>query len=155
MTSEEFYESLPRKRSGACALIFNEHGEVLVLYPNYKNTWILPGGHTEDNESPKENCLREVKEELGLDISIGRLLCVDYVKQKPPKGESLVFIFEGGILSDKQINKIKLQEDELTDLKFVKPEEALKLFGEKLKFRMQSALKALEDKTTLYIENGA
>ena len=32
-------------------------------------TWSVPGGHIEPGENPKDTCVREVKEETGLDIS--------------------------------------------------------------------------------------
>ena len=34
----------------------------------YQNMWGLPGGHVEDNETPKECIVREMKEELGLNF---------------------------------------------------------------------------------------
>jgi len=34
----------------------------------------------DENESPRQGCIREVKEEMGLDIDIKRFLCVSYRK---------------------------------------------------------------------------
>ncbi len=53
------------------------------------NTWGVPGGKMEKNETPRMAVIREIKEEVGLDIDditlaiVGRLYCrlphVDYV----------------------------------------------------------------------------
>ncbi|MGB7950810.1 MAG: NUDIX domain-containing protein [Candidatus Binatia bacterium] len=58
----------------------NPRGELLLLLRDdkpeipYPNTWDLPGGHVEGNESPRECISREMAEELpGLDLGDFRL----------------------------------------------------------------------------------
>lgn len=54
-------------------ILVNSDGKVLLqlrckhdfLYPNY---WTLPGGKVKEDESPELAIVREVKEELGLDL---------------------------------------------------------------------------------------
>lgn len=41
---------------------------------NYSGFWGLPGGGVEQNETPTDAVIREVKEEMGLEISNMRLL---------------------------------------------------------------------------------
>lgn len=43
-----------------------------VLLVNHKllGVWLYPGGHVEDNETPDEAVVREVKEETGLEVEI-------------------------------------------------------------------------------------
>ena len=62
----------------AAALFTNPAGQVLLVKPNYRDHWSLPGGILEHGEPPHEGCRREVKEELGLDITPGRLLVVGW-----------------------------------------------------------------------------
>jgi len=42
-----------------------------------KGKWALPGGFMEEDESSEEAVLREIKEELGVDANIGRLIGVE------------------------------------------------------------------------------
>ena len=43
----------------------NNKGEILILKQN--ELWKLPGGRLEDNETPHEGLLREIKEETGIE----------------------------------------------------------------------------------------
>jgi mutator protein MutT len=36
----------------------------------YPDVWDLPGGHVEPEESPREALIRELKEELGIDVGL-------------------------------------------------------------------------------------
>jgi ADP-ribose pyrophosphatase YjhB (NUDIX family) len=89
---------LPRKTAAGGALIHDRAGRILFLEPTYKPTLDIPGGIVEYDESPYEACCREVKEEIGLDLEIGRLLVVDWVPALGPWSDALAFVFDGGIL---------------------------------------------------------
>jgi 8-oxo-dGTP pyrophosphatase MutT (NUDIX family) len=53
----------------------------LLVNPVYKETWDLPDGVVEAEESPHAACRREVAEELGLDRPPDRVLAVDQANQ--------------------------------------------------------------------------
>ena len=76
--NSEAFRALPRKRVGAGALITNPAHEVLLVKPTYKDAWEIPGGLVEAGESPRAAATRELREELGLDVTVGRLLVVDW-----------------------------------------------------------------------------
>ena len=42
-------------------------------YGKYKDFWEFPGGKIEENETPEEALLREIREELDTEISVGEL----------------------------------------------------------------------------------
>jgi 8-oxo-dGTP diphosphatase len=70
-----WYARLPTMFAAAAALFTGSDGRVLLVKPNYRDHWSLPGGILEHGEPPHEGCRREVKEELGLDITqAGRAL---------------------------------------------------------------------------------
>ena len=50
------------------ALILNSKGNILLAFNN--NTYQFPGGHKDDNEGIDECIIREVKEEVGIDVSV-------------------------------------------------------------------------------------
>ncbi len=58
----------------AAIILENDKGEFLLALRDDKswipfpNHWDLIGGHVEDGETPEEALVREVKEELGIDI---------------------------------------------------------------------------------------
>ncbi len=49
-------------------LIMNSNNEILLGYSNHE--YQFPGGHVEENESLKEACIRELKEETGIELDI-------------------------------------------------------------------------------------
>ena len=66
-----------------CAIIRNEENEVLVVQRGEKSDhpfkWEFPGGKLNDNETAEECILREIKEELSIDIVIcKRMADVEY-----------------------------------------------------------------------------
>lgn len=48
--------------------------EGLILLKNERDEWELPGGQLEAREEPAACVVREVKEELGIDVKVDRLL---------------------------------------------------------------------------------
>ena len=65
--TDDYVQSLPRKRMVARALFVDSASRILLVDPVYRDTWDLPGGAVEAEESPYAACRREVAEELGLD----------------------------------------------------------------------------------------
>ena len=61
-------------------MIYNDNGEILVQ-DRIKNDWpgiTFPGGKVEKDELIEESCIREIKEETGLDIY--NLECMNYIE---------------------------------------------------------------------------
>ncbi len=107
-----------RKRVGADVLFRDEDGRVLLVDPRYKPDWDLPGGMAEANEPPLDAAKREVMEELGITYPGGRPLVVDWVKPHGPWDDSLIFVFDGGVIPEKDKMRLELRDGELRDLRF-------------------------------------
>lgn len=62
-----------RKRSGA---IIELDGKIALIkrVRNNHEYYVIPGGGIEEGETPEDAAIREVKEELGIDIAIEKLL---------------------------------------------------------------------------------
>ena len=141
------------KRMGAGCLFFDVDNRVLLVKPTYKPGWEIPGGIVEVNESPKQCCQREVLEELGLNRHIGQLLVVDYSHEALPKTESLMFIFDGGLLIKSEITTIKLQDDELSEFAFFRPDDLPHTMTNTLRERVLVAWQQRHKQSGLYLEN--
>ncbi|MCM3626762.1 NUDIX hydrolase [Paenibacillus glycanilyticus] len=70
---------MSKKPVGAAAVIMDSEGRILLVKHNYgKYNWEVPGGLSELNESAEETAKREVFEETGLEVTVGRLTGVYY-----------------------------------------------------------------------------
>jgi ADP-ribose pyrophosphatase YjhB (NUDIX family) len=63
-------------RPGACAIVRDARGWVLLHQRSDNGFWALPGGGLDLGESFGECCVREVREETGLEVEILRLVGV-------------------------------------------------------------------------------
>jgi 8-oxo-dGTP diphosphatase len=143
-----------RKRVGADVVFRDRRGRVLLVDPRYKPDWDLPGGMAELNESPMDAARREIAEELGLDYGGGRLLVVDWVPPHGPWDDSLMFVFDGAILTDDQQARISLRDGELDGHQFCDPERARALLRPYVWHRLARALTALRTGTCAYLHGG-
>jgi 8-oxo-dGTP pyrophosphatase MutT (NUDIX family) len=145
---------LPAKRMAVGALFRDVYERVLIVQPTYRPEWLIPGGAVERSESPRDAYIREVSEELGLTVVIGRLLCVDYRPADGAKSECVHFIFDGGVLYEAQIAAITLPPDELQACAWVPIEAAVHWIDVHLARRVQLAFSVLQQGQTIYAEDG-
>jgi 8-oxo-dGTP diphosphatase len=143
---------LPRVPASAGALIFDTTGQLLILKPNYKKGWTIPGGQIDSNgESPWEACQRETREECGLVVAHGRLVCVDFRRPRPNRPGGLRFLFHCGTFVDRELQAITLQADEIDEHRLVAVDEAIKLLSGPIRRRVAAAMGA---ERCVYLEDG-
>jgi 8-oxo-dGTP diphosphatase len=143
---------VPRIPASAGALIFDPAGRLLVLKPNYKKGWTIPGGQIDSNgESPWEACKREIHEECGLEVASGRLVCVDFRRPKSDRPGGVRFLFDCGTFTDPQLSTIRLQPEEIDDHRFADLAEAMALLRAPIRRRVAAAVEA---KQCVYLEDG-
>ncbi|MDP8932079.1 MAG: NUDIX hydrolase [Actinomycetota bacterium] len=128
---------------------------MLIVHPTYKPGWELPGGAVDPGETPRMCATREVAEELGLELAVGRLLCVDYTRptERTPLA-MLHFVFDAPPLTEHVSECIELARDELDDYRFVDPDDAPAVLGPRIGPRLRHALVALESGHSIYLEDG-
>jgi DNA-binding transcriptional MerR regulator/ADP-ribose pyrophosphatase YjhB (NUDIX family) len=150
-----YLASLPRKRVAAGAVFSDEHGRTLLVAPVYRSYWQLPGGVVDADESPLAAASRAVHRELGLDMQLGRLLAVDWVAPAPGGIEGLLFVYDGGTLSDEQSGDVVLPPAELQDWAWCTDDDLAERLPAHMLRRTQAALRARADGSTGYLENGS
>lgn len=159
MTTADFatyIASLPRVLAGAAVLFRDAGGRVLLVEPNYREGWALPGGtiESDDGETPREGARRETLEEIGLDRPLGRLLAVDWARG-PGRPPLVSYLYDGGVLSEDEFQAIRLQEEELLSWRLVAREELADHLPGGLARRVVAALDVLaEGAGTAELENG-
>ena len=124
----------------ACdAVIFNSTGEKVLLTRRTDNgQWCLPGGAMGPGESASECCAREVLEETGLVVSVGRLIGVYSTPHRITeyadgnRKQALDLVFEAVRIS----GELSVS-DETTELGYFSPEQmksmdVMELFHERV-----------------------
>jgi 8-oxo-dGTP diphosphatase len=136
----ELHSKIPRIPASAGALIFDEAGRLLILKPNYKRGWTIPGGRIEETgESPWDGCRRETFEECGLEIERGRLACVDFLRPRGGRPGGVRFLFECDPLPGAQLAAITVDREEIDRHRFVELGEGTALLSGPLRRRVQAA----------------
>ncbi|CAM5237199.1 MULTISPECIES: NUDIX domain-containing protein [Streptomyces] len=151
-----YIAGLPRVLAGAASLFRDAEGRVLLVEPNYREGWALPGGTVESDagESPRQGARRETAEEIGLDIAPGRLLVVDWVQGagRPP---IVAYLYDGGVLDADRLAAIRIQEEELLSWRLVAPADLDGYLLGSLHGRVRAALEVLTSGSgTAELENG-
>jgi ADP-ribose pyrophosphatase YjhB (NUDIX family) len=148
-----WFASLPTVIMAAGALITDPGGQVLLVKPNYRDGWALPGGICEQGEAPHEGCDRELLEELGLVIPAGRLLIVNWAAPEGARPKSIMhLVFDGGTLRDG--SGIRLQREELDEYRFFEPGLVTSYLPAYSAPRVAAALHARATGTTVYLPSG-
>ncbi|MBT2367330.1 NUDIX domain-containing protein [Streptomyces sp. ISL-10] len=139
----------------AGVLLFDDENRVLLVDPTYKPGWEFPGGIVERGEPPARAGMREVAEELGIELpDVPRLLVVDWEAPRPPRFGGLRLLFDGGRLPDGGAERIRLPGPELRGWRFVGEQEAARLLPPTRYERLRWALRARERGTVLNLEAG-
>lgn len=152
MDEAELYGRLPRKRVGAGALITDAAGRVLMVEPTYKEAWEVPGGVVEADETAFDACRRECLEELGIEVRLRRLLVIEHQCDGGHRGDSIMFIYDGGILSADA--PLRLPADELRSYRFFAVDELDAVTVPRLARRLRYALRARAEERVFELANG-
>lgn len=103
--------------------IENSEGKFLIQKTSKEKgeKYAMTGGHVLSGETSKEAIIREVKEELGLDISNEDIIYIGALLFGIPFGEIYY------LKKDLDITKLKLQQEEVEKVKYLSKNEILKL----------------------------
>jgi 8-oxo-dGTP pyrophosphatase MutT (NUDIX family) len=115
--------SLPTKRAIAQGVLRDPDGRVLLCELTYKAEWDLPGGVVDPSESPAECVVREIREELAIDVEVRGLLAVNWLPPWRGWSDATVFVFDLGVADEDIIARTTLERREIRSLHFADEEE--------------------------------
>lgn len=75
--------------------IIEKDGKLLLLQRTrqpFRGFWNLPAGYAEADENPYQTVIREIGEEIGLEVEVNRLLDI-YFYQDDPRGNGILIVF--------------------------------------------------------------
>ena len=109
------------KKEKSCGCIIVKNKKVLLVYEKNRNFWGFPKGHMEDGETEIETALREVKEEVGLEVEIDkeRRYTLNYVIRDEIDKTTVLYIAKA------KNEEIIMQENEIENIRWCSFEEAL------------------------------
>lgn len=148
---------LPRKRAIAQLLVRDPSGRVLLCRLTYKQDWDLPGGVVEVHESPRVAVVREVAEELQLDLPAGELLLTDWLPSWSGWDDALCLVFDGGVHEPSTTDRVVVQPREIRSAQFCTLEQIREHCADFTARRIEAALARVEHRTgaaRAYTESG-
>ncbi|MER5358734.1 NUDIX hydrolase [Streptomyces sp. NPDC002785] len=151
-----YIAGLPRVLAAAATVFRDVHGRVLLVEPNYRDGWALPGGTIESDqgESPRQAARRETAEEIGLDLEPGRLLAIDWARG-PKRPPIAAYLYDGGVLDEPELKAIRLQEEELLSWELVERDDLDRYLHGGLALRLRAALDVLDSSSgAVELEDG-
>ncbi len=109
------------------AVIIRDGSVLLIRDPREKVAEIceLPGGRLDDGEEPKSGLVRELKEELGIDIVVHEVIQIEQFLQGNKGKRALMIAYRATLKEENQ--PFVLSSEEIAEARFVPLEEALKL----------------------------
>jgi len=105
-------------------------GKFLVIKQrlNDKELYDLPGGRIERGRTPEEHLKIEIKEEVGLDVEVGKLIGYSYFIREVDGDQVICLLFECKPLTyNIDITKNPAKEENIIEFKWMAPEEFMKL----------------------------
>lgn len=145
---------LPTKRVIAQGILRDEHGRVLLCELTYKSEWDLPGGVIERGESPSIGLVRELKEELGVEVTVHGLITVNWLPAWRGWDDACVFVFDLGVESADLVDQMTYQRTEIRGAHWCDLDRVAER-GTKVTYEFIEALETAGGSLPPYRESGA
>ena len=111
------------RKEKSCGCVIVQGKKVLLVYEKRRDFWDFPKGHVETGESEVETALREVKEEVGLDVEIDerRRYTLSYIIRNEIEKTVVLFV------AFPRSEDMELQSEEIEHARWCEFDEAIEL----------------------------
>ncbi|MDG6906177.1 MAG: NUDIX domain-containing protein [Nitrososphaerota archaeon] len=110
------------------ALVQRDDGKVLLCDSHkWPGLYTVPGGHVELGETCEEALVREIKEEVGLDIRVVDLVSIQQVIYPREFWKKAHFIFFDFLCKAEGEQQVKVDANEIQDTIWAYPKDALNM----------------------------
>lgn len=117
-------KKLPKRLSSAAIILEDEDDKAVVVKANYKPYWTFPGGVVDPGETPKQAAVREVFEEVGVEVDEDAAEFVSVANRQSEVASTYQFIFKTKLPADAN-RIIKLQASEIDEYDVVSKQQVL------------------------------
>lgn len=145
---------LPTKRVISQGLLRDPSGRILLCELTYKTEWDLPGGVVERGESPSFALVRELKEELGIDVTVEGLVTVNWLPAWRGWDDACVFVFDLGTADADLIDTMTYQRTEIRGAHWCDLDEVAER-GTRVTHELLTAIDVSGDDLPAYRESAA
>ena len=146
--------ALPRKRVITQGLLRNERGEYLLCELTYKPEWDLPGGVVEPGESPATGLIREVREELGLDLTPASLTAINWLPPWSGWDDACIVVFDLGTVPASTVGDMEFEPAEIRDVHWCDLDRVVE-HGTAATIRLLRFLETTDGTGPYYLEDGS
>jgi RimJ/RimL family protein N-acetyltransferase/8-oxo-dGTP pyrophosphatase MutT (NUDIX family) len=114
---------LPKKRVIAHIVVRDTSGRVLLCKASYKHDLELPGGVVEPDEDPVTGALRELQEELGVELPLGSVLAIDWLPRWQGWGDAIEILYDGGVHEPDLLDRLQPDGFEILSVGWFRSDE--------------------------------
>lgn len=109
---------------GVGVIIYKKEKILLTRNPEWKDVWVIPGGHVETGETSKETVKREIKEETNLEVDEIKFIGFEdgVYPERHINKKHFIFLYFSARLKDGKVKK----SNEVIDYLWIEPKKALK-----------------------------
>ncbi|MGP9017567.1 NUDIX domain-containing protein [Streptomyces sp. BR1] len=140
----------PKVLAETNVLLTDPAGRALLLHPTSTrdHTWHLPGCgiDSDTGEGPREAARRILRDQLNLDLPVGRLLAVDWTNGTPQLSR-ITYTFHGATLGEHDLARIRLTPHQHTEWHMTSSNDITSMVREPLLRRLDACLTALWNNT--------
>ena len=102
-------------------IVLNENNKILLQKRSYKRhnypgKWGLMAGHVKSGDTPKATAVKELKEEIGLEVLQKDLRFLELYIRNEKSNKAFIYIYV--VRTNKKANEYIIQKEELTQVKY-------------------------------------